>query len=456
MIAAPLAAGQSSRDVVWWIHPAKLLCFFIIPLYGLVFLAPELLGHQALQLLFRFYLDWNYFLLGLLFLIVLTLGAAVGSLIVPRKERAQVPSPPIREGYLEFLALATIGAYALWFKGFILNPALIVGALAGQGLWGGREANATIPGVTTLTQLGIAYVVFYCDRVWRVRDISTARRFHWYFYLIFACAAFRVYAWAERLALVEIAVPVVVLFFMHRYRPSRYSMRTLVALGPFAGVLLLIGYFAATEFFRSWFTHYQYQREDFWTFILTRILSYYYTALNNGAGMLQVLDWPTYKFEHLLRWLYRFPALVGPIYRFTFDVEDFDTPFLRHYADPEFNNPSGIFPVFLDAGIAGALLIAVLWGALIGYFFRGCKTGRGIGRFLYPIGFVSLLEVMRVLYLGDPRAFPAVLCVVVGFVFFMQSAPAARAVPPIRRPARTVLVRRAGLLGRLLRNRRPA
>jgi hypothetical protein len=39
---------------------------------------------------------------------------------------------------------------------------------------------------------------------------------------------------------------------------------------------------------------------------------------------------------------------------------------------------------------------------------------------LYPILFLSILEIMRVPYLGDPRAFPAIMSLVVAYWLFRE------------------------------------
>ena len=95
-------------------------------------------------------------------------------------------------------------------------------------------------------------------------------------------------------------------------------------------------------------------------------------------------------------------------------------PFLARYADPEFNNPSGIFPVFFDLGLPGGLVYAAVWGALMGYTYRGFILKRGFGSLFFPAAFVSMLEVMRILYLPDSRAFTVMLGLAVGYVFFRQ------------------------------------
>jgi hypothetical protein len=416
---------------VWWINPAKLVVGFIIPLYVLVFLLPTVLGASAVMLRFRNYLNWPYFLLGLAFLVVLFNSALIGTQIVSRSDSQGTAAAPIQLRYLEVLALLTIGAYVVWFHGLILRPWLVLDYLraAGSGVAHARMEHQTIPGITTATQFGIAYVVLFLDRVWGAGVRPVARRYTAYLLLIFGFAGFRALAWGERLALIELVIPGVVMYFVLRPPSGGWINRLLRWFGPFVGIAALLVYFGATEFFRSWAAYYQYQRVGFVEFIGRRLITYYYTALNNGAGLLQLSEWPTYTFGTVLSWLYKFPG-IGAVLRYVFDIPPGGS-FLFKYGDPEFNNMSGIFPIFADLGIAGGLAFAALWGGVVGYFYNQIKRRQGIGRVLFPMVYVSLLEVMRVPYLSDSRAFPALVAMGFGYLLFRETS-AHRATLPIR------------------------
>ena len=81
-------------------------------------------------------------------------------------------------------------------------------------------------------------------------------------------------------------------------------------------------------------------------------------------------------------------------------------------------------------------MYAAAWGALMGYTYRGFMLKRGFGSSFFPAAFVSMLEVMRILYLPDSRAFTVMLGLVVGYAFFRQPARVARfdtaIAPPVR------------------------
>ena len=107
----------------------------------------------------------------------------------------------------------------------------------------------------------------------------------------------------------------IVIFVTFRLGTGSKLIRQLASLAPFVGVVGLVIFFGATEYLRSWGTYYQYHSRGFLEFVVTRVTTYYFTALNNGAGLLAMLDWPTWQFEHMLVWLHKFPFGVGSIFR---------------------------------------------------------------------------------------------------------------------------------------------
>ena len=409
--------GPRPYAQVWWLNPWKLTLYFIIPGYAFVVLAPILFGTGIVILKFRIFVDWAYFVLGLSFLIALALWAFLADrLAVGHPPESRVPIL-VRPGYLDFLAVTTICAYLIWFRIFLTDPSALVALFSGG--YSTRTMARTIPGITTATQFGVAYATLYFSSVW-ANGVSLHPRFRAYLIVIVALTIFRVYAWAERLALIEFALPIVVIAFSYRVTPQSILGRAMVRYLPLIGILGLILLFAVTEYFRSWIVHYQYERMNFWEFALSRIFTYYYTSLNNGVGRLVMLEWPTWQFENVLNSVHRFPLLVGPIFRLLVDLRASED-FLEHYADPEFNNFSGIFSVFYDVGIPGGLIVAGLMGAALGFWYHGFTRGSGLGTLLYPVTYVSLLEIMRIFYLGEARALPVFVALLIGGTFFRQA-----------------------------------
>lgn len=387
----------------WWFRPHLFIFCFIIPVY----LTICLYGGSRYV---RQFLTLDYVMLGLVWLVVLGVAAYVGAKIThghPSGRRIVVPL-----WLLDILAGLTIVAYLIWFRELMSSPELFIQIVLGHSA-NVRGEVSTIPGLTTLSQAGVAYALLYgCYRwLWRKR---LSRRHSVFLGIIILLTLFRTVAWSERLALLELVVPLILLY-ISAHRSSSRVVRGVIACGPYAGVLALLFFFGIAEFFRSWAAQFQNQAESFTAFVLDRFISYYYTSLNNGAGLLSQYPWPELKGQFLFGWLYSFP-LVGPHIREIVGVGDAPDLFLLVNADPEFNTFSGVFPFFYDVGLVGAFLGSILFGLLLGYGYRHFRMRSGLGLFFYPVLFVALAEVLRIVYLGTSRVFPIVVLVIISYV----------------------------------------
>ena len=96
----------------------------------------------------------------------------------------------------------------------------------------------------------------------------------------------------------------------------------------------------------------------------------------------------------------------------------FKSEYLWRYGDPEFNNMSGIFMVIYDIGLIGSFFYVIIWGFLMGYFYRSFVKSSGIGMIFYPAMLLSLIEVTRIVYLSETRVFPIFLALTIGYLIF--------------------------------------
>lgn len=406
-----VSTGNRATEV-WWTNPLWLVLGFVLPVYLLVFVAPLLLGDGSLLLRGGTFFTMDYFLLGLAYIAVFAVGVANGFLLKKRDMGGGAPMATTPVLFLDFTGLVAVGAYVIWFHELLLRPWYILQIFSGDAsIFETRSEHGNIPGVTSFTQLGIVFFVFYFDALWRTGH-QLLRRHHLIAAALMFLTVFRVFVWGERLALIEVVIPVAVIAVASGVAQRGRFMGRLVSWAPFLGVGLLLGYFAVTEAFRSW-AFYQ-DRYEFWPFVISRVTTYYYTALNNGAGLLATMTWPTDDYQNVLGWLYKTP-LLGGIAAYVFDLAPpHSATFLAKYADPEFNNMSGIFTVFYDLGVVGALVFAWIYGFIVGALYIQFIEHRGVGRFLYPAIFVSILELMRVLYVTESRFFLVVMGTLAG------------------------------------------
>lgn len=418
----PRANQAASRQMLWWLSPPGLIFGFLVPIF-LVILFLGQIDSAALTIRGGRYLDVTYTLVGLAYMALMALAAMVGAHIElkphgPVQDRAWT-RPAWVLGVVGFLA------YLYWFKEFALNPALLLQLFSGPG-GVSRDDIGQTAGITSLVNL---LPVFFAlvSYVWATDSRQVSGPLKCFAVLLVFMTLFRVYVWSERLALVEMGMAIAVPAVMVAYQRSRSSgFRLLVNLLPLLALPLLVGYFAAAEYFRSWQSAtYQGSGLSFWEFALGRLATYYYTSLNNGVGMLETHPWPTYQMESVLLWAYKAPLLVGPIFSYYAegDLVEFGR-FLKLFADPEFNNPSGIYAVMYDVGVGGAAVYLALLGFLAGLLCRALWQGRLRGVVLYPSFMVMLLEIYRYPYLGHPRAFTVMLgaLLVFGMLWFSRSS----------------------------------
>jgi hypothetical protein len=301
------------------------------------------------------------------------------------------------------LFVCTLLAYAVWFQVLLQNPALMADIVAGERS-NVRDVATTLPGITTMTQFGVAFVIAYA-----AMRASRARPLAWWehaaFIGVFVLGAIRAVAWSERLAVIELVVSYIVarMAYTRVMRERTWSLATAIPL--IAPVLLYVA-FTGTEYFRSW-SYFVNEYDSVWEFAFERLMAYYATASNNGIGLLvENRLWPEYTGRYAAEWLYLMPG-VGDALRETMgDVTSQYLYFLSRFARPEFNNQSGLFPMVFDIGYAGSMLYFVAAGALVGALWDGWRRQTRPGVLFYPIAMMFLVELLRFNYFASSRFFP--------------------------------------------------
>jgi hypothetical protein len=397
--------SQQPQKGLWWLSPMWLLLFFIIPIYALL---TQVGGMNSKSLTIRaaVFFDGAYLWLGLALLLSLAAGAWLGGQIKSEDRK------PVVAGQWQ-LALWILGsmsmlAYLIWFKDILFVPRNLLGVFTGAYRVNRAEIGS-LPGVTSLTNFIPVYfsLVSY---IWLYHPSALPSRLKWLSVALVVMTLFRVFVWSERLALIELMCSVAVPVCLVAYNQSKTLFkRQVILMAPFLGIPVLLMYFGVFEYFRSWQSTTYNGKSDFWSFVAGRVGAYYYTALNNGAGLLATSDWPSYKFEHTLAWLYKAPMGLGLVFRGLIGHKYFaNTTFLNAYADPEFNNPSGLFTIAFDMGLPLALIYFFLFGVIAGFLYRGYVAGRLVSVLFYPIFFIAIMEVMRIPYLGESRTFTSI------------------------------------------------
>ncbi len=393
----PVAAAD-----LWWLRPAPLIVAVIVPLY-LSFIFFDYENVVPIR-----YVPGANFAWGLLLLLALALGAALGSgKAHPFGDPAVAPlAPPmqISSALTAALLLFTVVAYVIWFGPLVDQPELVAQIFQGErdNL---RDELSTLPGVTTLTQCGIAFVVLVTVKRFSGGE-GAARWERAGVVLVILLAVLRAFLWSERLAVIEVLVPMgVTAAAFYRFRSAQGSRLATVL--PIVGPILLYFVFTGTEYFRSW-RFYQDYYDSIWQFTYERLMTYYAVATNSGIGLLEESrNWPQYTGRFVFDWAWTMPKL-GHILNDTLGNvrNDFDS-FLRGYGDLEFNNPSGLFPIVYDIGYFGSAMYFFLVGLAVGLARRSFALKRPFGVVFYPFCVLFILELLRFNYLASSRFVPA-------------------------------------------------
>jgi hypothetical protein len=383
---------------IWWLNPGKLILFFTLPLYAFTVGLMPVLWPNLIVLRYGRYMDGDFAVLGGACLAVAGMAAWLGAR-VDVSERSGDTVYEINEWFLLGIGTITVLAYGVWF-----GPTLLRGQLFLP-----REELNRVAGVTSFTQFGVTYVVCYMYATRRaLQPLGLPVRLM--FPLILVLTLARVFIWSERLALIEVGVPafVCLLAFARPRRPWLSAVFSVIGkYGPLLALPILLGFFALTEMFRSWSSeYYQSQNIPLGEFMVSRLVTYYYTALNSGAGLLATAEWPKFQLVYIMGWFYKLPFGIGQAFAPSMAADASPTDaFLSRFGDPEFTNMSGIFPIIYDVGVWGGLTYFGLFGLFAGFTFRALESGRRIGILLFPTVFVACLEILRIAYLSESRCF---------------------------------------------------
>jgi oligosaccharide repeat unit polymerase len=346
---------------------------------------------------------WDYWFGALL---LLSMVAGIQLALAQRHSVAAVPPPRISLTVMMWLLVPCVLAYAVWFAPVLSRPQLLLDIATGRRAEL-RDDISTVKGVTTFTQFGLAYVIAYALKAGsglvplrRIEHIGLA--------LVFLLAFFRAFAWAERLAVIEL----VLCFAVARmaYLPVAAGWRwkvacTVPALAPFA----LYGLFTASEYFRTW-EFYANQYSSVWAMSMDRLISYYATAVNNGVGVLvETPGWPFYSGAFVLESLWLMPGL-GTLLDAAFGNDRYVEPlWLKEFGRPEFNSPTAYFRTVLDLGYFGSVLYYTAFGYLVGRAYAGFQRGQVFGLLMYGVFVLHLAESLRYGYIGETRFVPLAL-----------------------------------------------
>lgn len=392
----------------WWAHPGWVTALLMIPIALGVATAPRS-AYLAFDHVRRFY-EGELMVMAIVGLMAFALGSAVvGFIDRGASLRRMGEAPPVRLAPGHFrLAMLVVGAIALAGNFAVIapvlaRPALVIAWLQGQvNLFSSlKDLTLQVPGITSVSNVAALFATMFA-----LKRRLTGQQLDRLDYLLGAAVLVAVFLRSminsERLALIELIVPVGIVWFGTvgtRWRAS-------ISLAPILGIGGLIAFFAVTEYFRSW-TYYRHYYDSYTDFVLARIYGYYLTALNNGAGLVELYP-PRFDFAQTMNWFYRFP-----LFPWVEAPESSFLDFAIRFATAEFNNTSGIYAPMQDLGGVAGILMWFCLGLVSGWIYTGYRSGKVQLALLHPTWMIGVYEILRIFYWGSSKYFPTLVLTLV-------------------------------------------
>lgn len=398
----------------WWIHPA----------WGLILLSGSMALISAAVPADTYGATWGVrrFLTGdlsqLLFICIGTtlLGILFTSGMAARGGSTKLLFSSQRLAYLKrayrILFFLTLLGYLLFFafafiQGVSLSDLAAVLQRDDLAIYRVKSQAQTIPGLTTMTQFGpIAAILGYL-----LHKMGYVGR-GYIFIVILSCV--RVVFYSERLALIEVLVPLILVAALTVDRNSKVAR--MINFAPAIIVPIIWAVFAASEYIRSW-VHYQFTTDvPFLEWVTLRLFGYYTTSFNNSALFMQAYEGtealPYYTVgvfwnAPILSSILSHPGIAGV------EADKWWSLTLKNYSGLEFNNQGSFLTAYAELGPVFGILFWLAVGLSLGAMFTKLSEGSVPGLLAFTTMFIGLLELPRLIYWTEGRAFPVILALFV-------------------------------------------
>ncbi len=415
---------------LWWLNPLAVMLSLHVPLLLIAYAVPE---WAYSQLWFEpKYFDFYAAAISMLMIFAWLVGFVLTKKAGQDGAPMQMTSVDLRNirSLFNIAFVLTILGYASMITAAVLRgmtPSVLMAALQGEKNVMPQLKDVyfvTVPGLTTLTQFGPATAIFGVLLA-HYEGWSTIKKRACLLLILTSLRAFFV---SERLALIEIVAPALILMFRFvriPAQPAAWFKRAVLRTLPVAAVVLLLGIFSGFEYFRSWKNFYADKGGDFATFATLRAVGYYSTAYNNSAFLLYNFETDSLIPQFTAEWLWRFPGLnliLGEGDGVVAERSRGYMNLLKSGVNPEFNNSGGLLMPVVDYGLIGGSLFWFVVGAISRNLFESYRACRLPGLLFYPLCLLGLLEASRLIYWSSGRAFPSFAMLIVGLVVLSRES----------------------------------
>lgn len=425
---------------VWWLTPVGALALISAPTLLLADAASP--GEYRQQWSTDKYLTTQTVMLVALGMAVFALAGSLPSL--RRRRTMTAPWPNLSPAWQHTVDRAvtplfwlTMGGYAAFGLSAYRNNvslATLIGALRHQDVSGIATQLGQIKGITSLTQIGMAFVVIAALSLTHRRRRAVV----WQVVVVLVLGLIRADLLAERLALIELIVPLGTVYALRAASAGTPRRRMIVRGIPVAVVPLVFVLFGIFEYSRSWVFYRQRTTISYPQFIAERVGGYYATAYNNGQLQLNYMARPGRVPYSTIEAIWTAPgsSLYGgyPTGGRLDPAVQYEQILALH-GNPEFNSPGGLVIPFVDWGTVGGLILLAVLGGLLGLAYRYCVDGRGWCVVLFPSLTTGLFELPRYIYWTLGRFTPSLVALVVVCLLARRAERRAREPAPPPEPA---------------------
>lgn len=404
-----------SLHLCWWIHPAVTVLLVASPALAL--------AHFYSSADYRIWKTYKYLDAEMVLRMTFLLLTFITGILVTSIRVKLSPVPNSQQGsfgilriyhhqaqQLDLIAhrffLIVLIAYALWTlsaitNGLGLEQVLATAKLQPEAVSNLKRLSTPIAGVTTFTQfapicVSIRALLLRFGYNNRKREIA----------VVILLSSLRAFLYGERLALIEVIVPIIVVLAVVESPERARSNQAFVRFAPVIALPSLWVLFAIFEYSRSWPYYRATGDLSYPDFVTQRLAGYYVTALNNSAIYSIATQFspntPYFSFPALwdapvLSQLLGTPRTDGiPLNQWWSDS-------LKYFGNPEFNNKGTFLVVNADLGFILAFFYWLLMGLAIGFCFRRMHKGSVVALVAYSSSFVGLMEITRIIYWVEGR-----------------------------------------------------
>ena len=254
--------NHSTNRQVWWLNPAYVAGLMGVLVPVAAYVTPEAMFLSQWRT--PKYFDGYFLVLSLALTALFAFGAAASMTLAkgsaPVDWKRELPWTWIARAFWLCVVLSIAG-YLAWAGVAMVrgaSPGLALGVLRGEkgASYLMKEVYlGTISGVTTLTQLGIPAMILGV----MLGAVNGWRKVIAPLIMLSLLAVIRALFNSERLAIIELAIPALVigLRLIVLESPRFHGrLKGILQFAPIGGAVGLVGIFAVFEYFRSWTTYY--------------------------------------------------------------------------------------------------------------------------------------------------------------------------------------------------------